>query len=76
VSGTSASATKLVDTVGVDVKRLSTETLPELERLMGDLSALTGSLRRLADQTERDPRGLLFGRKPVPPGPGETGDKP
>ncbi len=76
VALTSASAGKTVDAVGADVKRFGTETLPELERLMGELGALTTSLRRVTEQTERDPRGLLFGRKPVPPGPGERESKP
>jgi phospholipid/cholesterol/gamma-HCH transport system substrate-binding protein len=71
VALTSISAGKTVDTVGADVKRFSVQTLPELERLLGELSALTTSLRRLSDQTERDPRGLIFGRQPVPAGPGE-----
>ncbi len=76
VALTSASAGKTVDAVGADIKRFGTETLPELERLMGELGALTTSLRRLSEQTERDPRGLLFGRKPLPPGPGEKETKP
>lgn len=76
VALTSASAGKTVDAVGADLKRFSTETLPELERLLGELSILSTSLRRLSEQTERDPRGILFGRKPVPAGPGEAGAKP
>ncbi len=76
VSRTSESATKTVDAVGADIKRFGTETLPELERLLGELSTLSTSLRRLSEQTERDPRGLIFGRKPVPDGPGETGARP
>jgi phospholipid/cholesterol/gamma-HCH transport system substrate-binding protein len=71
-----ASATKAADAVGADVKRFTAETLPEIERLMGEIGALASSLRRVSEQTERDPRGLLFGRKPVPPGPGETGAAP
>ena len=74
--GRSASATKTVDALGTDVKHFSTQTLPELERLLGELNVLTTSLRHLSEQTERDPRGLLFGRKPVPAGPGETETKP
>ncbi len=73
VARTSVSAGKTVDTVGAGVKRFSAETLPEFDRLMGELSALTTSLRRLSEQTERDPRGLLFGHQPVPSGPGEGG---
>ncbi len=76
VARTSASAGKTIDSVGAGVKHFSAETLPELERLLGELSVLTTSLRRLSEQTERDPRGLLFGRKPVPEGPGEPGTKP
>lgn len=72
VAATSKSAGRTVDSVGSDVKRFSSETLPELERLMGELGVLSSSLRRLTEQTERDPRGLIFGRKPVPPGPGES----
>ena len=76
VALTSASAEKTVNSVGADVKRFTAETLPELERLLGELSVLATSLRRLSEQTERDPRGLLFGRKPVAEGPGEPGTKP
>ena len=71
VTQTSVGADKTLDAVGTDIQQFSTETLPELERLLGELSALSTSLRRLSEQTERDPRGLLLGRKPVPPGPGE-----
>ena len=73
VAQTSASAGKTVDSVGADVNRFTSQTLPELERLLGELGTLSTSLRRLIEQTERDPRGLLFGRKPVPDGPGESG---
>ncbi len=76
VARTSVSAGRAVDAMGADVKRFSVDTLPEMERLMGELSALTTSLRRLSDQTERDPRGLIFGRQPVPAGPGEKGVSP
>ena len=72
VARTSVSAGKTVDTVGAEVKRFSAETLPQLDRLLGEVSILTTSLRRLSEQTERDPRALLFGHKPVPPGPGEA----
>jgi len=71
VARTSAGAGKTVEAVGADVQRFTAETLPELERLLGELSVLSTSLRSLIEQTERDPRGLLFGRKPVPAGPGE-----
>ena len=76
VARTSASTGKTVDSVGADVQRFAAETLPALERLLGELSTLTTSLRRLSEQTARDPRGFLFGRKAVPEGPGETGTDP
>ncbi len=76
VAKTSASAGKTVNSIGADVKRFSGETLPELERLLGELSVLSVSLRRLTEQTERNPASLLFGRKPVPEGPGELPSKP
>lgn len=72
VALTSSSAGKTANEIGADVKRFTAETLPELERLLGELNALSISLRRLSDQTERNPAGLLFGRKPLPEGPGES----
>ncbi len=76
VARTSDGAGKTINSVGADVKRFTAETLPELERLLGELSALTTSLRLLSEQTERDPRGLLFGRTPLPEGPGESSTGP
>jgi phospholipid/cholesterol/gamma-HCH transport system substrate-binding protein len=76
VAKTSVSAGAAVDLVGSDVKRFSTETLPELQRLLGELSSLSSSLRLLTEQTRRDPKGLIFGHTPVPDGPGESGGKP
>jgi phospholipid/cholesterol/gamma-HCH transport system substrate-binding protein len=74
VTKTSVGAGKTMDVIGADVKHFSAETLPELERLLAELSTLSGSLRQLTDQTRRDPRGLIFGRTPVPEGPGEIGN--
>ena len=71
----SKNAGKTLNSVGADVQRFTGETLPELDRLLAELNVLSASLRRLSDQTERNPRGLLFGRTPVPNGPGETSMK-
>ncbi|MDZ4812605.1 MAG: MlaD family protein [Pseudomonadota bacterium] len=68
----SESAGKTINSVGADVQRFTGETLPELERLMGELNVLSASLRRLSEQTERSPSGLLFGRSGVSDGPGES----
>ena len=76
LSSAGASASKAADGLGSGVKRLGEETLPEIEHLLGELSALSASLRRLSEQTTRDPSGLLFGKKPVPNGPGEQDSKP
>lgn len=61
-----------VDAVGADVQRFTAQTLPELQRLLGELNVLSASLRRLSEQTERNPSALILGRSPVPLGPGET----
>ncbi len=68
---------KTLSSIGTDMQRFSAETLPEVERLLGELNVLAASLRRFSDQTERNPTGLLFGRHAVPEGPGELtpGDK-
>jgi phospholipid/cholesterol/gamma-HCH transport system substrate-binding protein len=70
-SRASAAASKTVATVGADLKRFTADALPEVEHLLREMSVLTASLRRLSEQTQRNPRGLLFGRRPLPPGPGE-----
>lgn len=72
VARTSASAGKTVNSIGTDLNRFTAETLPQLERLLGELNTLSISLRRLTEQTERNPASLLFGRRPVPEGPGES----
>lgn len=69
-------AGKTINSMGADVQRFTGETLPELERLLGELNVLSASLRRLSNQTERNPAGLLFGRSPVPDGPGESPTRP
>ena len=68
----STRAGRTVDAVGADVQRFTAQTLPELQRLLGELNVLSTSLRRVSEQVERNPSGLLFGRAPVPAGPGES----
>jgi phospholipid/cholesterol/gamma-HCH transport system substrate-binding protein len=67
----SAGAGRLIDGIAPDVKRFTAQTLPEIERLAVEMTVLSTSLRRLSEQIERSPGGILFGRRPVPPGPGE-----
>ena len=72
VATASTSAGKTVTSVGANIERYSTETLPEVQRLLADLNELSTSLKRLIEQTERDPASLLRGRSSVPAGPGES----
>lgn len=71
VTRTSTTTGQTVDAMGAGVKHFTGETLPEMERLLGELSDLSLALRRLSEQTERNPSSLLLGRQPVPAGPGE-----
>lgn len=71
VGRASEGAGRTVDAAEISIKQLSTETLPELERLLVELNQLAPSLRRLIEQTERSPTSLLLGGSKVPPGPGE-----
>lgn len=68
----STDAKKVFAEVGTGVHQFTGETLPETERLLVGLNALLVSLRRLSEQTERNPSSLLRGRQPVILGPGET----
>jgi len=71
----SAAAGKTIASVGTDVNRFTAETAPELQRLLGEMNVLAASLRRLSERIEASPGGLLLGRKPVVPGPGEGKSK-
>ena len=70
----SNSAGKVVESAGSNFERYTTETLPEVQRLLGELNELSASLKRLSEQTERDPASLLRGRSAVPAGPGESSE--
>ena len=77
VSLAGASTAKAVSAVGSDAQRFAADTLPEIQRLLVELNDLSNSLRRLSEQTARDPAALLRGRSPVPDGPGEAStDRP
>ncbi len=68
----STNAGKSVESVGSNIDAYTKETLPEVQRLLGELNTLSTALKRLVEQTERDPASLLRGRSPVPDGPGES----
>jgi len=67
----SKDAKKVFTEVGSGVHQFTGKTLPETEKLLVELNALLVSLRRLSEQTERNPSSLLRGRQPVLLGPGE-----
>ncbi len=68
----STDARKVFADVDSGVHQFTGDTLPETDRLLAELNVLLVSLRRLSEQTERNPSSLLRGRQPVPLGPGET----
>ena len=68
----SASAASAVQGVGRDVRQVTAETAPELQRLLAELQSLAASLRRFSDAAERSPSSLLLGRGAVLYGPGES----
>jgi phospholipid/cholesterol/gamma-HCH transport system substrate-binding protein len=68
----STQAGTAVTAVSADLQRFGTQTLPGIQGLLRELQTTSASLRRLVEQTERQPSGLLFGRSPVPEGPGES----
>lgn len=68
----SANVSKTVESVGANIEHHTDETFPEVQRLLVELNELSVSLKRLSEQTERDPASLLRGRSPVPDGPGES----
>ena len=71
VSRASDHARQTVDAADRGIRQFSGESLPELERLLAEMNALASSLRRLSEQTERDPSSLLAGQRNLSPGPGE-----
>ncbi|MEO7335188.1 MAG: MlaD family protein [Caldimonas sp.] len=71
VSRTSDNAGHTVDSAASGVLQIRNETLPELQRLLTELSSLAVSMRQLSEQTERNPSSLIRGAPQGRPGPGE-----
>lgn len=67
----SKSAQKTIEDMDAGVRELTGDTIPDINQLLRELSALSNSLQRLSDQTEKNPSSLLRGRQPAPYGPGE-----
>lgn len=72
----SAQAASAVVGVGSDIRQLTTDTAPELQRLLAELGALSMSLRRFSEAVERSPSSMLLGRGVVADGPGEAAVSP
>jgi phospholipid/cholesterol/gamma-HCH transport system substrate-binding protein len=68
-AGTGASGA--IDATRPDLQRFTGETLPEVQVLVAELRDLTGTLRRLGTELERNPSMVLYGRPATKRGPGE-----
>ena len=49
------------------------ETVPRLNVLLDDVQRSSRGLERLLNEVNEQPASLIFGRNPMPPGPGEPG---
>ncbi|MFJ2986807.1 MlaD family protein [Collimonas sp. NPDC087041] len=49
------------------------DTLPPLRGMITDFSRSSHTLDHVLSDVQQQPQSLVFGRKPAPPGPGETG---
>ncbi len=65
----------VVDSLSDAAEELS-DTIPELRDASHGITRSTHSVDRVLLQLQEQPRSLLFGRSPPPPGPGEDGFMP
>jgi phospholipid/cholesterol/gamma-HCH transport system substrate-binding protein len=65
------SARSTLDGSRADVAQFTGATLPEVRELVAELRALTATMRRVAEDVERNPGLLLQGPRPAKRGPGE-----
>ena len=68
---TSASLSSTVDGSRADIAQFTGQTLPESGLLIAEVRQLTATLQRLANELEREPSTLVFGRARPVRGPGE-----
>ena len=63
-----------LDQISTEISvEVSDRTLPKINELVDQLDRDSRDFRRLVLQIEREPQSLVFGRRPVQPGPGEPG---
>lgn len=66
-------AERLADSSTALSDAVLTETLPRLNVLADDLQRTSRGLERAINDLNEQPHSLIFGRNPLPPGPGEAG---
>ncbi len=70
-------AAKSAEQLGISASALSetmlTESVPRLNVLLDDVQRSSRGLERLLNEINDQPASLIFGRNPMPPGPGEPG---
>ncbi len=66
-----SNVTRFTEAARDDVHRFTAGLLPEVQSLLGEAHRLTGSLQRIAEDVERNPGVLLYGKAPPKKGPGE-----
>jgi phospholipid/cholesterol/gamma-HCH transport system substrate-binding protein len=71
ISRTSASLDTALDSNRSNIEQFTGQTLAETGVLVSDLRQLTAKLQGLAEELEREPSALIFGRARPAPGPGE-----
>ena len=71
IGRTNAAAAETLHDVRADVRRFTSESLPELERTLAEVRELTAAAQRVAKELEQHPSALLYGKQPPAPGPGE-----
>lgn len=68
---TSKAVRSVVNDNRPELERFSRQTLPEAGLLVTELRQLASALTRVAQELEREPNAVVFGRKPPRRGPGE-----
>jgi phospholipid/cholesterol/gamma-HCH transport system substrate-binding protein len=76
VAAAGASTQRTMDTTREEMRQITGQAVPEVRELVGELRALTTTLRRVGEEVERNPSVLLQGRRPTKPGPGEQPARP
>jgi phospholipid/cholesterol/gamma-HCH transport system substrate-binding protein len=71
IARTSASIDSALDSNRSNIEQFTGQTLAETGILVSDLRQLTATLQRLAEELEREPSALIFGRARPIRGPGE-----